>query len=149
MWEILGIENKDSLHKIVEKVIREAMMNTLQWKFEQFIKTATWKLNKNLHVHCFIDQMKKVCKNKIPGPGDRFSFVVTKAKMDFDLHDLLCMGKRCEPPSSDKITQIRDSDEKYKQIDTYAQTRPRSGSSHILKEINVINGFIPQMIVAH
>ncbi|CAJ0637219.1 16299_t:CDS:2 [Entrophospora sp. SA101] len=53
------------------------------------------------------------------------------------------MGKRCEPPSSDKITQIRDSDEKYKQIDTYAQTRPRSGSSHILKEINVINGEPP------
>ncbi|CAJ0902059.1 12651_t:CDS:2, partial [Entrophospora sp. SA101] len=43
------------------------------------------------------------------------------------------MGKRCEPPSSDKITQIRDSDEKYKQIDTYAQTRPRSGSKAVKK----------------
>ncbi|CAJ0839757.1 289_t:CDS:2 [Entrophospora sp. SA101] len=61
--------------------------------------------------------------------------------MDFDLHDLnkevdlmcylgndiigLCArfimyDKRCEPPSSDKITQIRDSDEKYKLIDTFA-----------------------------
>ncbi|CAJ0754545.1 15745_t:CDS:2 [Entrophospora sp. SA101] len=90
-------------------------------------------------------------------PGDCFNFVVTKAKMDFDLHGNkinLKIGDRMEfidvrAPSSDKITQIRDSDEKYKKLILMLKTRTRSVSSHILKEINVINGFTPQMMVAH
>ncbi|CAJ0829966.1 9564_t:CDS:2 [Entrophospora sp. SA101] len=97
---------------------------------------------------------KHVLNLEIYGPGDCFNFVVTKAKMDFDLHGNkinLKIGDRMEfidvrAPSSDKITQIRDSDEKYKKLILMLKTRTRSVSSHILKEINVINGFTPQMM---
>ncbi|CAJ0758665.1 20349_t:CDS:2, partial [Entrophospora sp. SA101] len=61
----------------------------------------------------------------------------------FVLNDL---SKEVRAPSSDKITQIRDSDEKYKKLILMLKTRTRSVSSHILKEINVINGFTPQMM---
>ena len=103
--------------------------------------------------------------NKIPVPGERFSYVVTHPENTFDLHGRKLMPtkdekmefanmvkelrkeldlyhyfektiisfcarfimyeKRYEPISSNKIMQIEDPDEKYKQIDDYAQNKTK------------------------
>ncbi|CAG8836596.1 18593_t:CDS:1, partial [Racocetra persica] len=48
--------------------------------------------------------------------------------------------KRYEPPSTNKIMQISDLDEKYKQIDIYAQNKAKKWLESYIKEINVKNG---------
>src|SRR6266487_3141678 len=54
--------------------------------------------------------------------------------------------KRYEPPSTDKIMKITDSDEKYKQIDTYAQNKAKKWLESYIKEINVIDGIASKII---
>ncbi|PKK60995.1 hypothetical protein RhiirC2_792482 [Rhizophagus irregularis] len=162
----MDINNVQSLHEIVEDVLRDAIINHEQWNFEQFIETDVWKPDKdNKAVQRFIRRMKGEHESKILTPGERFSYVVTHPDMTFDLHgrkltltkgkriefvnvakelgkalDLyhyfektiigLCVqfimyDKRYEPALSDKIMQIRDPDEKYKQIDNYAQKKAK------------------------
>ncbi|CAG8668390.1 3877_t:CDS:1, partial [Dentiscutata heterogama] len=54
--------------------------------------------------------------------------------------------KKYEPPSTDKIMKITDSDEKYKQIDTYAQNKAKKWLESYIKEINVIDGIASKII---
>ena len=104
--------------------------------------------------------MKEKYENKIPDPGERFSYVVVKGErcrdekgrlisyrvsdymeypefakkqnMEINInHYLESMLGLCarfinedekyQPPSSHKIMQLKDSDEKEKQIDKYSQ----------------------------
>ena len=167
MRRAMDINNVQSLHEIVEDVLRDAIINHEQWNFKQFIETDAWKPDKdNKSVQRFIGQMKGKYDTKIPVPGGRFSYVVTHPDTTFDLHgrkldptkgekmefvdvakelgkelDLyhyyektiigLCArfimyDKRHEPTPSDKIMQIKDPDEKYKQIDDHAQKKAKS-----------------------
>ncbi|CAG8848805.1 1756_t:CDS:1, partial [Racocetra persica] len=48
--------------------------------------------------------------------------------------------KRYEPPSTDKIMQISDLDEKYKQIDIYTQNKAKKWLESYIKKINMKNG---------
>ena len=43
----MDINNDRSLHDIAKDVLRDALVNTKQWNFEQFIKTDVWKPNKD------------------------------------------------------------------------------------------------------
>ena len=45
MNEVRDVNNKRSLHKIVEDVLRDTITNFKQWDFEQFIETDVWKSN--------------------------------------------------------------------------------------------------------
>ena len=77
MWEAIDINNTCSIHKIVEDTLRETSLK--QWGFDQFIAIATWKPNKdNKCIQRFIGRMKEKYENKIPDPGERFSYVVVK-----------------------------------------------------------------------
>ncbi|RHZ45605.1 hypothetical protein Glove_668g26 [Diversispora epigaea] len=54
--------------------------------------------------------------------------------------------KRYEPVSSNKIMQLKNLDEKYKQIDSYAQEKAKKWLESYIREINVINGIAPNII---
>ncbi|CAG8723773.1 6131_t:CDS:1 [Acaulospora morrowiae] len=54
--------------------------------------------------------------------------------------------KKYEPLFTDKIMKITDSDEKYKQVDTYAQNKAKKWLESYIKEINVINKITPKII---
>ncbi len=77
MWEAIDINNTRSIHKIVKDTLKETSLK--QWGFDQFIAMATWKSNKdNKCIQRFIGWMKEKYENKIPDPGERFSYVVVK-----------------------------------------------------------------------
>ena len=60
MWGAMDINNTCSLHKIIEDVLKEAITNSGQWNFDQFIATDAWKPNKNdIRVQHFIKRMRK------------------------------------------------------------------------------------------
>ncbi|CAI2197928.1 9942_t:CDS:2, partial [Funneliformis geosporum] len=54
--------------------------------------------------------------------------------------------KKYEPALSDKIMQIKDPDEKYKQIDDYAQKKVKSWLEGFVKENIIVNGVTFKMI---
>ncbi|CAG8687031.1 5015_t:CDS:1, partial [Dentiscutata heterogama] len=54
---------------------------------------------------------------------------------------IMC-DKRHEPPSTDKIMQLTDFDEKYKQIDIYAQNKAKKWLESFIKEKNGIDSKI-------
>ncbi|CAG8672864.1 11958_t:CDS:1, partial [Dentiscutata heterogama] len=54
--------------------------------------------------------------------------------------------KKYKPLSTDKIMKITDSDEKYKQIDTYTQNKAKKWLKSYIKEINVIDGIASKII---
>ncbi|RGB25018.1 hypothetical protein C1646_675921 [Rhizophagus diaphanus] len=167
MDEVRDINNEHSLHKIVEDVLKDAIINTEQWNFEQFIETDAWKPDvNNISVQRFIGRMRGKYDSKILISGKRFSYVVTHPDTTFNLHgrklkptkgekmefadvakelgkelDLyhyfkktiigLCArfimyDKKYEPEPSSRIMRIKDLDEKYKQIDDYAQNKAKS-----------------------
>ncbi|GET02589.1 DNA polymerase family B-domain-containing protein [Rhizophagus clarus] len=167
MNEVRDINNEHSLHKIVEDVLRDSIINIEQWNFEQFIETDAWKPDvNNISVQRFIGRMRGKYDSKILIPGERFSYVVTHPDTTFDLHgrklkptkgekmefadvakelgkelDLyhyfektiiglyarfIMYDKKYEPEPSSRIMRIEDPDEKYKQIDDYAQNKAKS-----------------------
>ncbi|CAG8626094.1 1983_t:CDS:2 [Funneliformis mosseae] len=75
--------------------------------------------------------MREKYNSKILVSGERFSYVVTHPENTFDLHSRKLMPTKGEKMKfadvkyelafSSRIMQIEDSDEKYKQIDDYAQ----------------------------
>ncbi|GES89467.1 DNA polymerase family B-domain-containing protein [Rhizophagus clarus] len=187
MNEVRDINNEHSLHKIVEDVLRDAIINTEQWNFEQFIETDAWKPDvNNISVQRFIGRMRGKYDSKIPIPGERFSYVVTHSDTTFDLHgrklkptkgekmefadvakelgkelDLyhyfektiigLCArfimyDKKYEPEPSSRIMRIEDPDEKYKQIDDYAQNKAKSWLEGFVKENIIVNGVTSKMM---
>ncbi|RGB24214.1 hypothetical protein C1646_676540 [Rhizophagus diaphanus] len=54
--------------------------------------------------------------------------------------------KRYEPTSSDKIIQIKDPDEKYKQIDDYAQRKAKLWLKSFMKDNIIVNGITFKMM---
>ncbi|GES94728.1 DNA polymerase family B-domain-containing protein [Rhizophagus clarus] len=187
MNEVRDINNEHSLHKIVEDVLRDAIINTEQWNFEQFIETDAWKPDvNNISVQRFIGRMRGKYDSKILIPGERFSYVVTHPDTTFDLHgrklkptkgekmefadvakelgkelDLyhyfkktiigLCArfimyDKKYEPEPSSRIMRIEDPNEKYKQIDDYAQNKAKSWLEGFVKENIIVNGVTSKMM---
>ncbi|GET64981.1 uncharacterized protein OCT59_029316 [Rhizophagus irregularis] len=187
MNEVRDINNEHSLHKIVENVLRDAIINTEQWNFEQFIETDAWKPDvNNISVQRFIGRMRGKYDSKIPIPGERFSYVITHPDTTFDLHgrklkptkgekmefadvakelgkelDLyhyfkktiiglyarfIMYDKMYEPEPSSRIMRIKDLDEKYKQIDDYAQNKAKSWLEGFVKENIIVNGVTSKMI---
>ncbi|RIA83664.1 hypothetical protein C1645_833451 [Glomus cerebriforme] len=164
--EVRDVNNKRSLHKIVEDVLRDAITNSKQWNFKQ-----------------------EKYDSKISVPGERFSYVVTHPENTFDLHgrkltptkgekmefadvakelekelDLyhyfektiirLCArfimyDKKYEPPPSSRIMRIEDPDEKYKQIDDYAQNKAKSWLEGFVKENIIVNSVTFKMMISH
>ncbi|GES94266.1 DNA polymerase family B-domain-containing protein [Rhizophagus clarus] len=139
MREAMDINNTRSIHKIVEDTLREAKHK--QWDFNDFIVMATWKpKKKNLCVHCFIGRMRK--KNEmIPDPGERFNYVVVKGPPLYNEEEKtvgMCArfineDDRYQLPPSHKIMQLKDSDEKEKQIDTYSQDEAKKWLKKYIK----------------
>ncbi|CAI2186950.1 12455_t:CDS:1, partial [Funneliformis geosporum] len=54
--------------------------------------------------------------------------------------------KKYEPTLSNKIMQIKDPDEKYKQIDDYAQKKVKSWLEGFVKENIIVNGVTSKMM---
>lgn len=119
MWACMGLDNQHTIRHIVDDVIRDAVVNGAQWKFDDFIKTAAWKPNKkNVSVQRFIARMRarnaiEIAANKhrveaghasnpylyeIPEPGERFGFVLVKSDASFDLH-----GRKLNPTVGDRM----------------------------------------------
>ncbi|GBB94572.1 hypothetical protein RclHR1_23830003 [Rhizophagus clarus] len=159
----MDINNVQSLHEIVENVLRDAIINHEQWNFEQFIETDAWKPDKdNKSVQRFIGRMKGKYDTKILVPGGRFSYVVSYPDTTFDLYGRKLdptkgekmefvdvakeLGKEHELTPSDKIMQIKDPDEKYKQIDDHAQKKAKSWLKGFVKENIIVNGITSEMM---
>ena len=107
MWACMALDNKRTVRRIVEDILRDAVLNGTQWNFEHFVKTDAWKPNKNNKpVHRFIARMRarlaievaenarataaggvpRPCLYELPEAGERFSYVITKTGASFDLH---------------------------------------------------------------
>lgn len=107
MWASVAVDNRRSLRQIDEDVLRDAVANGAQWKFDHFVKTDAWKpLKNNKPVQRFIARMRgrhaaEVAANEraaaaggarrpylyeLPEAGERFSYVIVKAGASFDLH---------------------------------------------------------------
>src|ERR1043165_5227442 len=97
-----------------------------------------------------------------PTKGERMEFVdvVKELGKKLDLYHYfektiigLCArfimyDKRYEPALSDKIMQIKDPDEKYKQIDDYAQKKAKSCLENFVKENIIFNSVTSKMMVS-
>ncbi|PKY32985.1 DNA/RNA polymerase [Rhizophagus irregularis] len=115
MNEVRNINNEHSLHKIVEDVLRDAIINTEQWNFEQFIETDAWKPDvNNISVQRFIGRMRGKYDSKIPIPGERFSYVITHPDTTFDLH-----GRKLKPTKGEKMEFADVAKELGKELDLY------------------------------
>ncbi|PKK55951.1 hypothetical protein RhiirC2_801093 [Rhizophagus irregularis] len=95
--------------------------------------------------------------------GEKMEFVDVAKELDKEL-DLyhyfektivgLCArfimyDKRHEPSSSDKIMQIRDPDEKYKEVDDHAQRKAKSWLERFVKENIIVNVITYEMMESH
>ncbi|CAI2193102.1 958_t:CDS:2 [Funneliformis geosporum] len=123
-----GIPNEDTLNfKPAEFFIRE--IDTVKQE------TNAWKPDKdNKAIQRFIGQMRGEHESKILTLGERMEFADVMKKLDkgLDLYHYfektiigLCVrfiiyDKKYKPALSNKIMQIKNPDEKYKQIDNYA-----------------------------
>ncbi|POG82469.1 hypothetical protein GLOIN_2v1469774 [Rhizophagus irregularis DAOM 181602=DAOM 197198] len=76
MREAMDINNTRSIHDIVEDTLREA--RNKEWDFNEFIVMGIWKPKKNnLCNNRFVKCMRER-NERIPDPGERFSYVVVK-----------------------------------------------------------------------
>ncbi|PKY43459.1 DNA/RNA polymerase [Rhizophagus irregularis] len=118
MWKAMDINNDRSLHEIVEDVLREAIANSKQWSFDQFIETDAWKPQVNNQcIQNFMRRMRRERKEYerlIPEPGGRFSYVVTHPEELFDLR-----GRKLNPNKYDKMEFVDVAKELGKEIDLY------------------------------
>ena len=115
MNEVRDVNNERSLHEIVEDVLRDAITNSKQWDFEQFIETDAWKPDvDNKAVQRFISRMRGKYDSKIPVPGERFSYVVTHPENTFDLH-----GRKLTPTKGEKMEFADVAKELEKELDLY------------------------------
>ena len=57
-------------------------------------------------------------------------------------------NKKYEPALSDKIMQIEDLDEKYKQIDDYAQKKAKSWLESFVKKNIIVNNVTFKMMIS-
>ncbi|RIB03757.1 hypothetical protein C2G38_2049014 [Gigaspora rosea] len=95
-----------------------------------------------------------------PTKGEKMEFadIAKELKKELDLYHYyektiigLCArfimyDKKYEPALLDKIMQIEDPDEKYKQIDDYAQKKAKLWLERFVKESIIINGITSKMM---
>lgn len=115
MWAAVALTNEKDLQSIVEEVLTEAVENTEQWSFDDFIQSDAWKPTKdNKPVQRFIARMKvRLAEEKaenarrearglkrrkglyyIPDPGERFRYVLVKPGAAFNLRGLKAKPKK-------------------------------------------------------
>ncbi|PKY33735.1 hypothetical protein RhiirB3_395034, partial [Rhizophagus irregularis] len=76
MREAMDINNTRPIHEIVKDTLREA--RNKEWDFNEFIIMGTWKPKKNnLCNNRFMGRMRER-NERIPDPGEHFSYVVVK-----------------------------------------------------------------------
>jgi DNA polymerase elongation subunit (family B) len=76
LWKVLSVDNIEPLFKIVEDKIEE-IYTKRNLDFEKFVKTASYKPNKdNISVRTFYERMKLL--GMAPEPLDRFRYVIVK-----------------------------------------------------------------------
>jgi DNA polymerase elongation subunit (family B) len=82
MREAMDINNTRSIHEIVKDTLRE--VRNKDWDFNEFIVMGTWKpKKKNLCNNRFMRRMEER-NERIPDPGERFSYVVVKGPPLYD-----------------------------------------------------------------
>ena len=113
MWACMALDNTRAVRRIVEDVLRDAVMNGAQWNFEHFVKTDAWKpLKDNKPVQRFIARMRIHHAREVanagaagylytlPEAGERFSYIIAKTKAEaFDIYGrktVLKKGDRME-----------------------------------------------------
>jgi hypothetical protein len=133
MWESMAISNTKTVHEIVKHVVSDAVNNKEQWKFEDFIKSASWRPNKNnISVHVFMKRMQVYfdIENKqnqkrlamggvandilyeLPEAGERFNYVLVQKNSPSDMYDIhgrkktIKVGDRMEFANVAKLKQI-------------------------------------------
>ena len=133
MWESMSISNTKTVHEIVKHVVSDAVNNKEQWKFEDFIKSASWRPNKNnISVHVFMKRMQVYfdIENKqnqkrlsmgevandilyeLPEAGERFNYVLVQKNSPSDMYDIhgrkktIKVGDRMEFANVAKLKQI-------------------------------------------
>jgi DNA polymerase elongation subunit (family B) len=105
MFRAVSITNEKSLLEIVKEILYDSI-NSNNWKFEDFIQSGTWKPTKdNQSVQRFMKRMAvrhtvelkeneilkqngkdmKILKYQPLEPGERFSYVLVKNNIMFDL----------------------------------------------------------------
>lgn len=94
MKHALDIANKHNIIDIIKSTIEDAVVNHAQWNLDDFIKSATYKLNKkNISVRMFVDRMKVVREHihpkylklyELPENGERFNYILVKRDVEFD-----------------------------------------------------------------
>lgn len=110
-----GRDPRPSMLEIVEEVVREALTNRDQWRFEDFVQTASWRPEaQNLSVQHFMRRMARRHEAELeanrrleargrpgaplrylaPEPGERFAFVVMEQPAVFSLAGKRLDGKR-------------------------------------------------------
>lgn len=107
MWACMALDNDRSVGRIVEDVLRDAVVNGSQWNFEHFVKSDAWKPHKdNKAVHRFIARMRarQTAENaaptgagrlyELPEPGERFRYVIVRAGAGFSLRGLKASPKK-------------------------------------------------------
>ncbi|RGB43159.1 ribonuclease H-like domain-containing protein [Rhizophagus diaphanus] len=108
-----------------------------------------------LYMNSFYGRMRGKYDNKILIPGEHFSYVVTHPNTTFDLHgrklkptkgEKMEFADKYEPEPSSQIMRIENPDEKYKQIDDYAQNKAKSWLEGFVKENIIVNGVTFKMM---
>ncbi|GFR88342.1 DNA polymerase [Elysia marginata] len=105
MWAAVALTNTKGLQAIVEEVLQEAVKNSKQWAFGDFVQSGAWKPSKdNKPVQHFIARMKirvaeETAENArrearglkprkslyyVPSPGERFRYVLVKPVSAFN-----------------------------------------------------------------
>ncbi|RIA96631.1 hypothetical protein C1645_815172 [Glomus cerebriforme] len=128
VWEAIDINNMCSIHEIVEDTLREAQNNYVVIKgpllynkqdrkelhrVEDYMEYAdnAKELNMEIDINYYLEKMVGMCTRFI-NENDIF-----------------------QPPPSHKIMQLKDSDEKEKQIDTYSQDEAKKWLKKYIKDL--------------
>jgi DNA polymerase elongation subunit (family B) len=133
MWACMALDNKRPVLQIVEDVLRDAVLNSAQWKFDHFIKSDAWKPHKNNQpVHRFIARMRArhavevaeagraIARGGTPKPylydlpeaGERFSYIIAKQGAAFDL-----FGRKSAMKKGDRMEFSRAAKELGLEVD--------------------------------
>ncbi len=101
MWRAVSVDETRQMRDLVEERVRDAVLRPEQWKFKDFIRTDTYKPDKqNIPVQTFVRRMKarfaqelavnaaRAERNELPlaliyeppAPADKFEYVVVLPK---------------------------------------------------------------------
>ena len=104
MMASVDIHNTRPLHEIVEDVLRDAILNSVQWERSHFVKSDAWRPHKNnVAVQRFVARMRSRLAIEtasgtnatqragaaglytLPEPGERFNYVIVRSDITHDL----------------------------------------------------------------